>query len=171
MAEDTNVLNEEDFLDFDLDELEELEGFIVPSPGVYVFEGVSLGQERRTVRKSKEDSAEIDVVCAVASFKVTEVTELAQAGAKQDDITGKELRIVMQLEEVTDGFFFKKQQGQMAFLTKPLKDAIGVKHFKELSPAFPGMVFSGVIANRKRKDKDTGEVRVSWEFAKPVVAA
>lgn len=168
MSED-NILNVDDYIDFDLDELEELEGFLVPAPGVYVFEGVSLGQEKRTVRKSKDDSAEVDVTCAVARFKIREVTELAQASTAQDNIVDKELTLSMQLDEISDGFFFKKQQGQMALLTKPLKDAAGVKTFKELVPAFPGMVFSGAIANKKRKDKDTGEIRVNWELAKAVV--
>lgn len=172
MAENTNnEIDIDDYLDFDLEELQELEGFVVPSPGVYSFEGVSLGQEKRTVRKSKDDSAEIDVTCAVARFKVREVVELAKAATAQDDIVGRELIVSMQLDEIDDGFFFKKQQGQMAFLTKPLKVAANVATFKELVPHFPGMVFNAVIANRKRKDKDTGEIRTSWELAKAVMPA
>jgi len=170
-TENENQLDLDSYLDFDIDELEIVEGFLVPAPGVYTFEGVELKQEKRTVKEAKDSNAEIDVTVAVAKFKIIGVVELAKANTAQENIIGTELNIMMQLEHVTDGFFFKQQQSQMAMLTKPLAAAVGEKGFKGLVPHFPGMQFNGLIKNRKTADKVTKEITVRWQLDAPVIPA
>lgn len=172
MSQDTdNTLNVDSYLDFDIDELEIVEGFLVPAPGVYTFEGVELKQEKRTVKESKDSDAEIDVTVAIAKFKIIGIVELAKAGTVQENIIGTELNVMMQLEHVTDSFFFKQQQSQMAMVTKPLAASIGVKGFVALMPHFPGTQFNGLIKNRKTADKTTKEITVRWQLDAPVIPA
>ena len=159
MAQSQENARNNDIIDFDIDELADMPSFDIPS-GVYVFEGVSLGQSRPA---DAPDDTTVNLV-----LKVVEVKQLKNS----DDIApkeGTEVRFNWPLiaknkdgEEIQFGT--ESNQGQIKTVIKPLGIALNTgKSFAALAEKFPGVQFTAVMNLRKYKSKE-GEERTQNQF-------
>lgn len=164
-----------DIIDFDIDELADMPSFDIPS-GIYVWEGVSLGQSRPV--ESPDDTGVNLTIKLVESPDDTVVNlTIKLVGIKQlkdpNDIPpriGADFKFNWPLvvknrdgEEVQFGT--ESNQGQIKMVTRALGAALNTgKSFAALAEKFPGVQFTSVMHLRKYKDKTTGEERTQNQF-------
>ena len=152
------VVDQDNLLDFDLDELEALPGIVVPPAGSYLVEGVALEQ---LVDEEKGRKMRIRMVILATS-------ELA----KDDAVPvpdGTEISWEAPMANPEDLFWIKAAVDNIRKVTHALKEVYSVTGFVGLAEKFPGTQFGLVITNRKFKTKE-GEDGVSANI-KTVITA
>lgn len=140
-----------ELLDFNLDELEDLPEYVTVPTGHYRVEGIELGQTKTE-----------DNVYAFAKVKILGTLELhIPTDTPPED--GIELNFSCPLSASGDENQQKSvkfRQGEFKILTSALSQAFGVRTFVELVPKFKASQFEMIIKRRSYKDKD-GETKLS----------
>jgi len=148
----TEILNDDQILDFDLDSLEDLPEFYNLPAGSYLVDGVSMHQEMHETFGTQ----------VAIKVKIVNTMELLHPETDTPPTEGLEVQWKFGLEVLKkDGSVneigTKFSQGQIKMITSICKQAYGTATFKEAATKFPGTRFGLVTGLRKYKDKDGNE--------------